>query len=353
MADGVMVAVPPTDGTAGRLRTADKVFYGCLAYTGALTVLWVFCLITGYTGIFPRYQMDADAVKNIIGFFVFMHVIWGFLWWRLKNALLRDMAGFSKEERQLAFSSRMKEPFDLPALLARHPERRIRIVDMIGRRGRFIPLQLTFLFIIYINIGAEPGPGFLTAFTAQNLFESVVQNWAALALYYSSHWFARMFWGAQTRVMDGTLGRANCLLITMLWSAFKFVMVPLGTQLALHFPPQTFAPLFMLIWMSYTAADASAEIVGSIFGRQKLRVWGMGDVNRKSIAGTVAAFLGSLTLCLAVVFANHLPTPWLALALVLSISNTFFELFSPRGTDDFTMATANALIVWGFGVLIY
>jgi hypothetical protein len=29
------------------------------------------------------------------------------------------------------------------------------------------------------------------------------------------------------------------------------------------------------------------------------------------------------------------------------------ELFSPRGTDDFTMATANALICWAFGAWMY
>jgi hypothetical protein len=34
------------------------------------------------------------------------------------------------------------------------------------------------------------------------------------------------------------------------------------------------------------------------------------------------------------------------------VSNTLFELFSPRGTDDFTMATSNALICWGFGALV-
>jgi len=28
-------------------------------------------------------------------------------------------------------------------------------------------------------------------------------------------------------------------------------------------------------------------------------------------------------------------------------------LFSPRGTDDFFMATTNALLCWAFGVLMY
>ena len=37
---------------------------------------------------------------------------------------------------------------------------------------------------------------------------------------------------AQSRVMDGVLARANCLLITTLWTVFKFVMVPIGARLA-------------------------------------------------------------------------------------------------------------------------
>jgi dolichol kinase len=96
-----------------------------------------------------------------------------------------------------------------------------------------------------------------------------------------------------------------------------------------------------------------AEIGGSLFGRQTIRVWGIGDVNRKSIEGTIACFAGSLALCLWVVLSHGLPAPWIALAVVISISNTLLELFSPRGTDDFTMATTNALICWAFGAWMY
>jgi hypothetical protein len=53
------------------------------------------------------------------------------------------------------------------------------------------------------------------------------------------------------------------------------------------------------------------------------------------------------------IYIHGLPLPWLGLAVVVSVSNTFFELFSPRGTDDFTMATANGLLCWAFGALIY
>ena len=44
--------------------------------------------------------------------------------------------------------------------------------------------------------------------------------------------------------------------------------------------------------------------------------------------------------------------PWIALAIVIALSSTALELFFPRGTDDFTMATTNALICWAFGTLI-
>jgi dolichol kinase len=153
--------------------------------------------------------------------------------------------------------------------------------------------------------------------------------------------------------MDGTLGRANCLVITMLWSVFKLLMVPIGFQLAGVFPPATYGVLFAIVWLSYIGSDGASEIVGSLFGKQKLKVWGIGEVNKKSVAGTWACFLASLAICVGLVFANGLPPVWIGLAVAVSISNTFFELFSPRGTDDFTMATANALICWAFGVLVY
>ena len=69
-----------------------------------------------------------------------------------------------------------------------------------------------------------------------------------------------------------------------------------------------------------------------------------------SIGGTVSGLVGALAFCLWIV--HGLPAPWVGLAMVLAVSNTLFELFSPRGTDDFTMATSNALICWGFGTLV-
>ena len=196
----------------------------------------------------------------------------------------------------------------------------------------------------------EPSANFATIALQDNLFDAVLTSWIFLAFYYSDGRLAAAFYGPQSRIMDGVLARANCLLITTLWTCFKFVLVPIGAQLTRVYSRDEFATVFALIWGSYIVTDALAEIGGSLFGKQRLRVWGIGDVNRKSIGGTVSGFAGALAFCLITV--HGLPAPWIGLALVLAVSNTLFELFSPRGTDDFTMATSNALICWGFGTLV-
>jgi hypothetical protein len=201
-------------------------------------------------------------------------------------------------------------------------------------------------------MAADPSPKFVTPFLQDNLFDAVVASWIFLAFYYSDGFLAAAFYGPQSRVMDGVLARANCLLIAALWTVFKFVMVPLGARLAAIYRPADFAAIFALIWGSYMVTDAFAEFGGALFGRQTLRVWGIGDVNRKSMGGTVSGFVTALVFCLWIVIGRGLPTPWLGLAVVIAVSNTVLELFSPRGTDDFTMATANALICWAFGALL-
>ena len=279
-------------------------------------------------------------------------MLWGFIWYAIKTLLLKYVAGFSKEERRQAFSSRMDVPFDVESLTARHSERRIRIIDMIGRRGRFITLAMSGFFYLYARVAQEQSPEFATFFLQENLADAVLTSWIFLGFFYANGFLAAAFYGPQSRVMDGVLARANCLLITTLWTFFKFVMVPIGAQLARVFSPGQFAVVFALIWGAYIVTDALAEIGGSLFGRQRIRVWGVGDVNRKSMAGVVTGFTGCLIFCLWVVLSNDLRGPWIGLAVTIAISNTLLELFSPRGTDDFTMATAGALICWGFGALV-
>lgn len=340
---------------AGPARIASAVFWGATAVTSAITIAWLYFVWTGREGgaLFRGYRVDGLAIARVVAGFLFGTVLWGWLWYGLKRLLLRKLVGLSREELDGVFRSRMGTGFDLRALLAGHSERRIRIADMIGRRGRFLTIGLMGMFYLHSRVALAPKPDFLIAGFMDNLFDGLVASWVMLATYGANGFIGRVAYGAQTRIMDGVLARANCLLIFTLWSVFKFIMVPLGFQLARHFPPATYATLFAFIWISYLGSDALSEIVGSLWGRQRLRVWGVGEVNRKSLAGTSACFLGSLAICLSFVAAGALGLPWVGLALAVSLSNTVLELASPRGTDDFTMATGNALLCWAFGLLVY
>jgi len=353
MAEAVPLPVVAQDAAADRRRTADRVFWGAASFNAALTLYWLYTLASGRTSIFFRnYKVDKEALLQVFFGILFFYVIWGFIWWGIKTLLLRFFVGFPKDERRRSFSSRMREPYEVGAIVARYSERRIRIADMVGRRGRFITMAFAAFFYLYSEVMLKPET-FAAGFLQNSLFDAVVRSWIFLGFYYLDGFLAAMFYGAQSRVMDGVLARANCLLITTLWSAFNFVMVPLGLVLTRVFPPGELAAVFAMIWGSYIACDASAEIIGAFIGRQKLRVWGMGDVNRKSVAGTVAGFIAALALCLWVVSLQHLGWPWVALSVVIAVSNTVLELYSPRGTDDFTMATGSALICLAFGAWLH
>ncbi len=334
-------------------QVADRIFRGALGFNILLTALWLYSLVTGQsTMFFATYGIDRDGLGRVASGILVFYVLWGLVWWAAKVALLRWFVGFTRDERRDAFSSRMQRPYDVAALTTRYSERRIRIADMIGRRGRFVTLAAAGFYYLYVEVRQNPTDQFALAFLQNNLFDAVAMAWVFLGLYYVNGFVAGLFYGPQSRVMDGVLARANCLLITTLWVVFKFVMVPLGAALAGVYARNEFAVVFALIWGSYLVADASAEIFGSLFGRQSLRVWGVGDVNRKSIVGVVAAFTAGLVFCVWVVAAHGLGGAWYGLSLALAVSNTVLELYSPRGTDDFTMATANALLCLAFGAWI-
>jgi hypothetical protein len=338
---------------AARRRTADRIFRGAFAFNAVLTAFWLAAVLGGWdTPFFTSYGMDLEGTQRVLVGVIVFYVLWGFIWLGVKSQLLKRLAGFSADERRQAFSSRMREPYDVAAIVERHSERRIRIIDMIGRRGRFITLASAAFFYMYGRVAAEQPDGFATLFLQDNLFDAVVTSWIFLGFFYADGRLAAAFYGPQSRIMDGVLARANCLLITTLWTAFKFVLVPIGAQLAVLYPREQFAVVFALIWGAYLVTDALAEVGGSLFGRQSIRVWGVGDVNRKSIAGVLSGFTGCLLFSLAIVISAGLPAPWIALAVAISVSSTLLELYSPRGTDDFTMATGNALLCLAFGFLM-
>jgi hypothetical protein len=348
---GEAAQIAPSAARAREERAARLVFVAVTAYTAALTIVWLVLLISGRDGgaIFAGVRPDRTSLTRLVAFQAVFMFGYGWLWYRVRRALLLRVVGLREPQLEAVFGTRTGRSFDLDAILAGRSERAIRIVDMIGRRGRSLTLAFVYAGYVYLRIADGREPRFLTAALADGLLDALAMSWLYVLAFRSDGALGRIVYGAPARLMDGRLGRANLLSVVTLWSAFKFVMVPLGARLAPLFPPSQWAALFGFIWLSYMVSDTAAELVGCTLGRMTIRVRGLGAVNRKSLEGTIACFVGSLVTCLALVVGNRLPPVWLGLALVVSVSNTLLEVGSPRGTDDFTMATANALICWAFG----
>src|SRR5947209_6044697 len=144
-----------------RRHTADRIFRGALLFNGALTILWLFSVLTQRSTLFfQHYNIDREAVGRVAFGVLQFNIIWGLIWYGIKSLLLKHMVGFSKEERRQAFSSRMKAPFEVSTFVARHSERKIRIADMIGRRGRFITLGMAAFFYLYSRVAVQHSPNF-------------------------------------------------------------------------------------------------------------------------------------------------------------------------------------------------
>src|SRR5262249_36622621 len=124
LAEAVSIVVPEA---TRRVPTADRVFRGAVLFTSALTAFWLFSVVTRRESVFfPHYAIAKESLGRVAFGFLFFWVLWGLVWYGVKNLLLKALVGMTKAERRDALSSRMDRPFDLPSLLARYSERRIR-----------------------------------------------------------------------------------------------------------------------------------------------------------------------------------------------------------------------------------
>ena len=117
----VVDIAPAAIGFTERRRTADRIFRAALLFNAALTAFWVIVYATGARTIFfSQYAVTREALMRVaIGFLVFS-VLWGLIWFGVKNLLLRYFVGLSKDERRQAFSSRMDGTYDVALLVARY-----------------------------------------------------------------------------------------------------------------------------------------------------------------------------------------------------------------------------------------
>ncbi len=262
-----------TDAAGSRLRTARRIFVGALIFNTCADGVLAFCRAD------PRHRRILRALRHRPRHpraHRRRHLV---LLCHLGIHLVRDQDSSAEVLRRLlegrapagvlvTDARTVRGRVVHVALLgAAHPDRRhdrpARPVHHACGRGILLPVSRASL--------PNRRPALPRSFCRTTWFDAVITSWVFLAFYYVNGFLAAAFYGPQSRVMDGVLARANCLLITTLWTAFKFVMVPIGGRLAAVFPSNRFAAVFALIWGAYIVTDAMAEVGGALFGKQTLK----------------------------------------------------------------------------------
>ena len=99
------------------------------------------------------------------------NVIWGGIWWAIKTALLGGSSASPARSGGTRSHRGWTGPTTSSTSCSRYSERRIRITDMIGRRGRFITLATAGFYYLYVQVEQNQTPNFASAFFQDNLLD--------------------------------------------------------------------------------------------------------------------------------------------------------------------------------------
>lgn len=252
---------------------------------------------------------------------------------------LLGLINVSEKEKIAIFSNR-KRNFDLRHLINTYGDRNLRIIDGLSRKLLHIATGCWRLAILT----------FLIKDTQVTFKVTIIFQVIAISLFifsYSSNrifGLAGMIYGATSRIRDGIYGRKNILIAQFSFLSFLPLIILEGLAVDKLADSSYLLLLPLFIFLPITIGDALGEIIGTIWGKQRLKVWGFGEINRKSMLGTASVFFGSLIPLMTIVYLNNLAWPWLLLCLSISLTTTVVELVAPRGTDNFCIPLGNALV---------
>ncbi|MEL6778762.1 MAG: hypothetical protein AAFO06_16045 [Cyanobacteria bacterium J06597_16] len=257
--------------------------------------------------------------------------------------MLMSYIGMTKGDRTLVFSNRTRY-FDLDYFVERYGDQRLRVVDGLSRKLLHIVAGFWQLMILHLVV--KDTEAALIATLTYQIFVLMLSS-----ISYRSNkilGLAGVMYGASSRIRDGIYGRKN--LFAARCAFLNLIPLALIDHIARNSvaDPSTLVVFSFFVFLPLTIGDAMGEVVGSTWGKQKLKVWGIGEINRKSVLGTAAVFFGSLVPLLLVDAFNQLPWPWWLLALAVSTLTTLIELFAPRGTDNFFIPVGNATVCLTF-----
>ena len=154
-----------------------------------------------------------------------------------------------------------------------------------------------------------------------------------------------------SRVFDGRYGRFNLVVVNFWAYAGRIIMF----QLLVRSDQSDEAKgiLFALSMMPLLWGDSFGEIIGSFFGKMTFQVRGLGDVNTKTVEGTLAVFASSF---IAQIFMYYymfqlddgsgffIFNP-VVVFLYTCVIAAVVESAAPRSTDNFFLQTLSLVVL--------
>ena len=236
--------------------------------------------------------------------------------------------------------------FDLPTLMEKYGDKKLRLLDSLPRKS------VHFLVLLVSSIALE----FLTdTFVAQGQTACCSALATSVILFVCYHCAphsvvtARLY-GWAARIRDGRVARKNLLVAYCAAFSGIFVTYLIGSQGILqHLTPDLQKLMLVLYYAPLAVGDAMGELIGSPFGGMffpTFRVTGFGEINRKSVEGCFAVFLGSLGSTIVVcLYYGAITSSWMVLCLLMSVVTTIVETASFRSTDNFFIPVFNCVVV--------
>lgn len=262
--------------------------------------------------------------------------------WHLLSRL-----GVTLKDKEVIFSNRINN-FNLAYFVSKYGDRNLRIADGLSRK--LLHLFSGIWHLVFLNLVVKD-----TRIAWQAAFVKSLLIIALCSLsYYSNRLFglAGIMYGATSRVRDGIDGRKNFFIAQLAFlNLYVLVFVEYVARNNIN-NKDNLIFFSYFIFLPLIIGDALGEIIGTIWGRQRIRVWGIGEINRKSVLGTASVFLGSLIPLLLIVYFNNLSWQWWWLCLSVAVTTSTIELIAPRSTDNFFIPVGNALVCLTFAIYI-
>ncbi len=286
-------------------------------------------------------NLSSIALIYVVIFGVELLILYpAFAWFKWK---LMAYIGMPSGDRKLVFSDR-SHYFNLDYFVDRYGDRKLCVVDGLSRK--LLHIVAGFWQLAILNLVIKDTEVALIATLAYQIFVLGL----SIISYHSNkiYGLAGLMYGASSRIRDGVYGRKN--LFAARCSFLNLLPLAVIDHLARGSvaDPANLVLFSFFVFLPLTIGDALGELVGTTWGKQKLHVWGIGQINRKSVLGTSAVFFGSLIPLLLVASFNQLPLPWWCLALAIATLTTVIELVAPRGTDNFFIPVGNAVVCLAF-----